>query len=122
MYAAASLAYGLPSIRAWAPPYAMPATFWQNSSSASACSCSSPTANPTTATAMKAVMVAKIPVMPYSRRASAACILFASPSTRKPGSYLPHIFGAQGYFLLRHPAELPQRLPLLYARMTAPFR
>ncbi len=41
---------------------------------------------------------------------------------QEAGSYLPHIFGAQGYFLLRHAAELPQRLPLLYAHMTAPFR
>ncbi len=34
------------------------------------------------------------------------------------GSYLPHIFGRQGYILIRQPADLPRRLPLLYAQMT----
>ncbi len=33
--------------------------------------------------------------------------------------YLPHLFGTGGYVVIRHPAELPARLPLLYARLTA---
>ncbi len=33
--------------------------------------------------------------------------------------YLPHLFGSGGYVVIRHPAELPSRLPLLYARLTA---
>jgi len=32
--------------------------------------------------------------------------------------YLPHIFGTGGYVVIRRPAELPLRLPLLYARLT----
>ncbi|MCG6862193.1 MAG: VWA domain-containing protein [Chromatiaceae bacterium] len=33
--------------------------------------------------------------------------------------YLPYIFGTRGYLVIRRPAELPARLPLLYARLTA---
>lgn len=33
--------------------------------------------------------------------------------------YLPHLFGSGGYVVIRNPAELPSRLPLLYARLTA---
>ena len=33
--------------------------------------------------------------------------------------YLPHLFGAGGYVVIRRPAELPAQLPLLYARLTA---
>jgi nitric oxide reductase NorD protein len=33
--------------------------------------------------------------------------------------YLPHLFGTGGYVVIRNPAELPARLPLLYARLTA---
>lgn len=33
--------------------------------------------------------------------------------------YLPHLFGSGGYVVIRRPAELPARLPLLYARLTA---
>jgi nitric oxide reductase NorD protein len=33
--------------------------------------------------------------------------------------YLPHLFGTGGYVVIRRPAELPARLPLLYARLTA---
>jgi nitric oxide reductase NorD protein len=32
--------------------------------------------------------------------------------------YLPHLFGSGGYVVIRRPAELPARLPLLYARLT----
>lgn len=34
-------------------------------------------------------------------------------------SYLPHIFGSSSYVVIRRPAELPRRLPLLYAQLTA---
>jgi nitric oxide reductase NorD protein len=37
----------------------------------------------------------------------------------KGNDYLPHLFGGDGYVVIRHPAELPSRLPLLYARLTA---
>ena len=33
--------------------------------------------------------------------------------------YLPHLFGPSGYTILRNPAELPARLPGLYAQLTA---
>jgi len=33
--------------------------------------------------------------------------------------YLPHLFGTGGYLVIRRPSELPSRLPLLYARLTA---
>jgi nitric oxide reductase NorD protein len=33
--------------------------------------------------------------------------------------YLPHLFGNGGYVVIRRPSELPLRLPLLYARLTA---
>lgn len=34
------------------------------------------------------------------------------------GDYLPHIFGAAGYIVIRRPQELPLRLPKLYAQLT----
>lgn len=37
----------------------------------------------------------------------------------KASEYLPHLFGTQGWVLIRKPAELPRELPLLYARLTA---
>lgn len=37
---------------------------------------------------------------------------------RKANHYLPYLFGAQGYVLIRHPQELPRRLPLMYAALT----
>ncbi len=32
--------------------------------------------------------------------------------------YLPHLFGAGGYIVIRKPEDLPKELPLLYAQMT----
>ncbi len=32
--------------------------------------------------------------------------------------YLPHLFGAGGYVVIRNPQDLPKELPLLYAQMT----
>jgi nitric oxide reductase NorD protein len=37
---------------------------------------------------------------------------------REGASYLPHVFGAHGFTLLRRADELSQRLPLLYAQLT----
>ena len=37
---------------------------------------------------------------------------------RDGASYLPHMFGAQGFTLLRRADELSQRLPMLYAQLT----
>ena len=34
------------------------------------------------------------------------------------GDYLPYLFGSDGYILIRRPAELPRRLPMLYAQLT----
>ncbi|MEK8089699.1 nitric oxide reductase activation protein NorD [Thermithiobacillus plumbiphilus] len=34
------------------------------------------------------------------------------------GSYLPHLFGANGFVLIRQPADLPRQLPQLYAQLT----
>ena len=36
----------------------------------------------------------------------------------KAGDYLPYMFGAENYVVIRKPAELPRELPLLYARLT----
>jgi len=33
--------------------------------------------------------------------------------------YLPYLFGTGGYVVIRHPSQLPQELPVLYARLTA---
>ena len=38
---------------------------------------------------------------------------------KKGNDYLPHLFGSGGYLVIGNPAELPKRLPLLYARLTA---
>lgn len=38
---------------------------------------------------------------------------------REGGDYLPHLFGPAGFTVLRRPEELPLRLPLLYAQLTA---
>ncbi|HNE16065.1 MAG TPA: nitric oxide reductase, partial [Rhodocyclaceae bacterium] len=37
---------------------------------------------------------------------------------REGAGYLPHLFGPAGYTILRKPADLPARLPLLYAQLT----
>lgn len=37
---------------------------------------------------------------------------------RQGNDYLPYLFGNSGYVVIRNPAELPQRLPLLYAQLT----
>lgn len=36
----------------------------------------------------------------------------------KGSSYLPHLFGINGYVVIRKPSELPRKLPLLYAQLT----
>lgn len=33
--------------------------------------------------------------------------------------YLPHLFGNNGFIVIRRPSELPKRLPMLYAQLTA---
>lgn len=38
---------------------------------------------------------------------------------REAGEYLPHLFGPDGFVVIRNPEELPRRLPQLYARLTA---
>lgn len=38
---------------------------------------------------------------------------------REGADYLPYLFGAAGYVVIRNPTELPQRLPLLYAQLTS---
>jgi nitric oxide reductase NorD protein len=37
---------------------------------------------------------------------------------REGAGYLPHLFGADGFMVVRKPEELPMRLPLLYSRLT----
>ncbi len=37
----------------------------------------------------------------------------------KAGEYLPYLFGSSSYVLVRNAGELPAKLPLLYARLTA---
>ncbi len=38
---------------------------------------------------------------------------------QKGNDYLPHLFGSDGYVVIGDPADLPKRLPLLYARLTS---
>jgi nitric oxide reductase NorD protein len=40
----------------------------------------------------------------------------------KGNDYLPHLFGSDGYVVIRRPAELPRRLPALYARLAGAAR
>jgi nitric oxide reductase NorD protein len=37
----------------------------------------------------------------------------------RANDYLPHLFGSNGYVVIRNPSELPKRLPMLYAQLTA---
>ena len=37
----------------------------------------------------------------------------------KARDYLPYLFGSRSYMLVRNAGELPAKLPLLYARLTA---
>ncbi len=37
----------------------------------------------------------------------------------KGSEYLPYLFGSGGYMVIRRPQELPRKLPMLYARLTA---
>jgi nitric oxide reductase NorD protein len=37
---------------------------------------------------------------------------------REAGDYLPYMFGANGYTLIRQPEQLPLRLPQLYRQLT----
>ena len=39
---------------------------------------------------------------------------------REAGSYLPYMFGAHGYTLIRQPQQLPLRLPQVYRQLTQP--
>ncbi|MEB0121574.1 VWA domain-containing protein [Pseudomonas sp. CCI1.2] len=39
---------------------------------------------------------------------------------REAGDYLPYMFGANGYTLIRQPEQLPLRLPQLYRQLTQP--
>lgn len=36
----------------------------------------------------------------------------------KGSGYLPHLFGVNGYVVIRKPSELPRELPMLYAQLT----
>jgi nitric oxide reductase NorD protein len=36
----------------------------------------------------------------------------------RAGEYLPYLFGANGFVVIRRPSELPRHLPRLYARLT----
>jgi nitric oxide reductase NorD protein len=37
----------------------------------------------------------------------------------KGNEYLPHLFGNNGFVVIRRPSDLPKRLPMLYAQLTA---
>jgi len=37
----------------------------------------------------------------------------------KGNDYLPHLFGKNGYVVIHKPSDLPKRLPMLYAQLTA---
>jgi nitric oxide reductase NorD protein len=52
-----------------------------------------------------------------ARRIGLTC--FCVTIDQRGNDYLPHLFGTGGYVVIRQPAELPKRLPLLYGRLTA---
>ena len=37
---------------------------------------------------------------------------------RKGNDYLPHLFGANGFIVIRNPLQLPRYLPRLYVQLT----
>lgn len=48
----------------------------------------------------------------------AGVLPFCLTIDREAADYLPHLFGHQGYLMLRDPAQLPLRLPQLYRQLT----
>lgn len=48
----------------------------------------------------------------------AGLLPFCLTIDREGASYLPHLFGSNGYAVLRNPADLPLHLPRLYAQLT----
>lgn len=48
----------------------------------------------------------------------AGMIPFCVTIDQEGGDYLPYLFGPKGYAIVRHPDELPLRLPQLYARIS----
>lgn len=48
----------------------------------------------------------------------AGLLPFCLTIDREGASYLPHLFGNNGYAVLRNPADLPLHLPRLYAQLT----
>jgi nitric oxide reductase NorD protein len=52
-----------------------------------------------------------------ARRLGLTC--FCVTIDERGNDYLPHLFGTGGYVVIRRPSELPARLPMLYARLTA---
>ncbi|MDF3931124.1 nitric oxide reductase activation protein NorD [Pseudomonas citronellolis] len=48
----------------------------------------------------------------------AGLLPFCITIDREASDYLPHLFGRQGYLLLRDPARLPLQLPQLYRQLT----
>jgi nitric oxide reductase NorD protein len=52
-----------------------------------------------------------------ARRLGLTC--FCVTIDERGNDYLPHLFGTGGYVVIRRPSELPGRLPMLYARLTA---
>lgn len=44
--------------------------------------------------------------------------VFCVTIDQRANDYLPYLFGSQGYLVIRQPAELPRRLPLLYMQLT----
>ena len=45
-------------------------------------------------------------------------IPFCITIDREAADYLPYMFGANGYTLIREPEHLPTRLPQLYRQLT----
>ncbi len=49
---------------------------------------------------------------------SSGLIPFCATIDREAESYLPHLFGANGFAMIRRPEDLPAHLPQLYAQLT----
>ena len=50
----------------------------------------------------------------------AGLIPFCITIDQQAGDYLPYMFGANGYTLIKEPVQLPTRLPQLYRLLTEP--
>ena len=87
---------------AWAPRFARPRACWARANSGASCCC-------------YGVEDTRQAVVEARRQ---GLIPFCITIDKQARDYLPHMFGAHGYTLIRQPEHLPLRLPQLYRQLT----